>query len=79
MVLTKVEQVKKIVKSHKVDLNSIAKAVLLIEGVKVNPAESGVDISVYSNDYKRFLGLVQVRQSSNPYETYWYVVEQRKV
>ena len=77
--MTKIEDVKKIVKARKEDLNSIAKAVLLVDGVEVNPVESGIDISVYSNDYKRFLGLVKVRQSSNPYETYWYVVEQRKV
>lgn len=77
--MTKIEDVKKIVKAHKEDLNSIAKAVLLVDGVEVNPVESGIDISVYSNDYKRFLGTVEVRQSSNPYKTYWYVVEQRKV
>lgn len=70
---TKTEQVKTIVNANKYDLNAMARAISLVDGVVIEVAEDGIDIFVYAIGSSRCLGLIKVRKKED--ENCWYISE----
>ena len=71
--MTKIEDIEKLVKFNRYDLNKIAREVNRIEGTIISPEDDGLFISVFSSNYHRYLGGVKVRRSHNPNACFWYV------